>query len=103
MEQERKDQKAYREQTNVRGIDISVGWDRGYDDYTIYFPQIEIGIEGGVPDQVIRISRKPEIAKQVFNFAAKKAEEAKDVYELYRAVEKFSRNLPYDDDEEIVR
>ena len=100
---EQQDRKSYHEQTTVNGIEISVGWDRGYDDYTIYFPQIELSHawenEPGVSDQVIRITRKPEVAKQIFDFAAKKAGEVKNVYDLYREVNKFSRDLPYDDEE----
>lgn len=97
--QEQKDRKAYRGQRIINGIDIRVGWDRGYDDYTIYFPQIELGQEDGPPDQVIRITRRPEVAKQVFDFAVKKSKEINDVNKLYRAVEEFARTLPYDDEE----
>ena len=99
MKPEQQDRKAYLERTNVNGIDISVGWDRGYDDYTIYFPQIELGKEEGIYDQVIRLTRKTEVAKQVFDFATKEAEKTKNVYDLFRSVEKFSRDLPYDDEE----
>lgn len=98
-EQEQKDRKAYRGQRIINGIDIRVGWDRGYDDYTIYFPQIELGEEDSPPDQVIRITRRPEVAKQVFDFAVEKSKEINDVNKLYRAVEKFARTLQYDDEE----
>jgi hypothetical protein len=100
---EQQDNKAYNEQTNVNGIDIDVHWDGGYRDYVIYFPQIDLSHawknEKNVDDQVLRLTRKPEVAKQVFDFAAKKANEVKNVYDLYREVNKFSRDLPYDDED----
>ncbi len=57
----------YFEKTSVNGIDFSVDWDKGYHDYTIYFPQIELGdnaYEQGIFDQVIRISENRETAKK---------------------------------------
>jgi hypothetical protein len=95
--------KSYQEKTTVNGVEISIHWDSRYDDYTIYFPQIEIGWaarERGVDDQVIRISRKREVAKQVFDEALKLAQTESDVYEVYKKVEAFSQPLPYEDEEE---
>lgn len=81
----------------VNGIEISVAWSDMDKDYTIYFPQIEFGeaaSEKGVHDQIIRIGRRPEAAKQVFEYAANLAQTESDVYALYRKVEDFIRNLP---------
>jgi hypothetical protein len=100
---EQKDNKKYEEQTNVNGIDIDVHWDNGYRDFVIYFPQIDLSHawekEKNVSDQVLRLTRKPEVAKQVFDFAVKKAGEVKNVYDLFREVNKFSRDLPDDDED----
>ncbi len=83
----------YHEKTNVNGTEISVGWDGAYDNFTIYFPQIEPGAEKGVPDQVIIISEKPGVAKQVFKYASEVAAEETNVYEIYRKVDVFVRKL----------
>ena len=82
----------------MNGIVISIGWDRGYEDYAIYFPQIELatGREKNVCDQLIRLSTLPEIAKVVFDYAVKHASECSDVYELYKKVEEWKKDLPYD-------
>lgn len=88
--------KSYLEETTINGKVISVGWDEGYNDYTIYFPQINIGDEArekGVYDQVIRISQNPKIAKEVFDFASKLAQTESDIYIIYKKVEEFSRDL----------
>ncbi len=97
---EQQDRKAFVGRETVNGVDIVVKWDEGYDDYVIYLPQIELGKEEGIYDQVIRLTRKPEVAKQVFDFATKEAEKTKNVYDLFRSVEKFSKDLPYDDEED---
>ena len=96
---EQQDRKAFVGRETVNGVEIVVEWDEGYDDYVIYLPQIELGKEEGVHDQVIRLTRKPEVAKQIFDFATKEAEKTKNVYNLFRSVEKFSKDLPYDDEE----
>jgi len=45
---------------------MQVGWDHGYDEYSIYFPQLDFS---NTPDQVIRISDDPEDANKVFEVA----------------------------------
>ena len=94
-----KERKAFSASERVNGVDISVGWDNGYDDYTIYFPQIELSKVEGVDDQVIRITRKPDVAKLVFDYACQLAKKQPDVYKIYKCVEEFSRDLQYDDEE----
>jgi hypothetical protein len=87
----------YLEKTNVNGIDISVGWDRGYSEYTIYFPQIiadEQASKKGVSDQVLRINKDQKNAKKVFDFASQEALNEKDVYKLYLKAEGFIRDMP---------
>jgi hypothetical protein len=93
--------KKYHEATTVNGVDISVGWDNGYNDYTIYFPQIQIDEESsekGVYDQVIRLTRRPEVAKQVFDYAVVQAKLTSDLHEIFKKVEEYSRDLPYDEE-----
>lgn len=95
---------SYHEMAEVNGIDISVGWDQSYGNYTIYFPQIKLGEEvsaRGVHDKDIRLTRRPEVAKQIFDYALKEAESTKNVYDLYLKVEAFARTLPYDTDEDV--
>ncbi len=96
------DPKSYRERMVVNGIEISVGWDRYYNDYTIYFPEItlEEGRKRGVNDQVIRITTLPDVAKQIFDHACKVAKEGNlNVYDVFKQVQEFSRDLPYDESE----
>ena len=93
--------KKYREATTVNGVEISVGWDNGYDDYTIHFPQIQLGEESsekGVYDQVIRLTRRPEVAKQVFDYAVARAQLTSDLHEIFKKVEEYAGDLPYDEE-----
>ena len=87
----------YGDKAMVNGVEISVGWDSGYDDYTIYFPGIEMtsqeAQDKGVFDQVIRISDNPEDAKKVFEYAKKVAEEESNLYNLFKKVEAFVHEL----------
>lgn len=79
----------YHEKCEVNGIKISIGWDSGYEDFTIYFPQInlQVGWENGVSDQVIRISQDEKDAKAIYDFAVQQAATARGVYALYTLVE----------------
>ena len=90
----------FREASTVNGIEISVGWDRGYDEYTIYFPQIDINevSERGVSDQVLGLTGRPEVAKKVYDKAVELAETTPDVYELYKKIDTFSRGLRHEEE-----
>jgi hypothetical protein len=95
-----KERKAFVGRETVNGVKIVVEWDNGYDDYVIYFPQIEIGeaaSEKGIHDQTLRITRKPDVAKVVFDYACQLAKNESDVYKIYKSVEDFSGDLQYDD------
>ena len=78
----------YREKANVNGIHISVGFDPFYGDYTIYFPQIEFGADEDVSDQVLRISENPDEARSFFEMAKNLADEGRDVYEIFKILER---------------
>lgn len=88
----------YHNKETVNGIEISVAWSDMDKDYTIYFPQIDlagaVSEKTRVYDQIIRIGRQPEAAKQIFEYAANLAQTEPDVYTVYRKVEDFIRNLP---------
>lgn len=90
----------FHEASTVNGIQISVSWDHGYGDYTIYLPQIDLSEsrKHGVSDQVLRLTRRPEVAKQVYDKAVELAKTTPDVYELYKLIEIFSRELPSDEE-----
>jgi hypothetical protein len=93
----------FSEKKIVNGIKIKVRWDEGYDDYTVYFPQIMLGEEAekkGVSDQVIRLTHKEKIAKQVFDYAIKLAETETDVYEIYKQVKEHAHALIHEDEEQ---
>lgn len=93
--------KSYHEAATVNGVEISVGWDNGYRDYTIYFPQIQLDKETakkGIYDQVIRITRQPKIAKQVFDYAVARARLTSNPHEIFKKVEEYSRSLEYDEE-----
>jgi hypothetical protein len=71
---------------------MKVGWDRGWNDYVILFPQIDIvneGLKKGVHDQLLEIGTNPEVAKKVFEYAVQLVEKAPDVYSLYQEVKDF--------------
>lgn len=98
-EMENKDTGYYYENTNINGINIIIRWDNGYQGYTIYFPDIKFGGNlvklYGITDQIIRIGKNKETAKEVFDYAC---EEAKHVrsgspYKLYQEVSEFIFNL----------
>jgi hypothetical protein len=91
-------------QETVNGIEISVGWDDSYGDYTIYLPQISLGEEAhdqGIYDQVIRSTRLGSEARKLFKKAKEMANDCKDSYELYLKLEDYCHNeLKYDGDDE---
>ena len=95
------------EKREVNGISMSVGWDRSYEDYTIYFDVSlpEDAPERGVNDTVIRISQRPEAAKQAFEYAAAQAAIESDPVELIKKVEDYAGTLPreLDAEDEIER
>lgn len=97
---ENKLNKSYVGKTTINGVEIIVEWDNDYDDYVVFFPQIDAGKVEGVFDKLIRITRRPEVAKQIFEYTSELAKTEKDVYKIYKQVEDFSRGLPYDEDEE---
>jgi|GEM_PF-5733371 len=79
----------YQEHSDVNGVEMSVGWDDEYKEYTISFPGMELGDEArekGVHDQVVKISQEPELAKEVFAYTEEAAKVDGDVYELYKKV-----------------
>ena len=78
----------YREREVVNDIIISVAFDPYYGDYTIYFPQIELSADEDVSDQVLRISENPDEAKSFFEMAKNLADEGRDMYEIFKILEK---------------
>ncbi len=96
-----KERKNFLAKETVNGVEISVGWDRSYDDYTIYLPQIETGSEEAeekdVSDQVIRMTRLPDAAKLVFDYACLMAKKEPNPYNLYKKLKEFGKTLPYDE------
>ena len=91
----------YHETMTANGVEVVVNW---YDDssksYEIYFPQIKFGVEEasekGVYDQVISVSQRPEVAKQVFDYAVELAQTESNLYDIYKKVEEFAGGLPYE-------
>ncbi|MBT5502665.1 hypothetical protein HN858_03415 [Candidatus Falkowbacteria bacterium] len=89
----------YHEQTEINGIRISIGYDSTYQDYTLYFPQLDPDDKVqaiGISDQVFRIDENPKNAKKVYDFAMKEAETVADVYELYKKAKAFADTLGAD-------
>ena len=88
--------------TEVNGIKVVVEWDNGYGDYVVYLPQIHLpeAHRRGISDQLMRVTRRADVAKQIWDYTIEQAKTAKDVYGLFKKVEAFSRDLPYDYDEE---
>lgn len=94
--------KSFRKSATVNGISISVGWDAGYGDYSIYFPQIDMDAAKnyGVGDQVIRISENPQDAARIFEKAVELAGKkeisgrATNVYRLFKEIERVVTHMP---------
>jgi hypothetical protein len=82
----------YHEKTVVNKITISVGYDGGYRDYTLYFPNIDLMNDEGVYDQVLRISDKEEDAREYFKRAVELAKSGKNVYDIYKELQQQIRN-----------
>lgn len=74
----------------VNGMEIRVGWDTGYRDYTLHFPDIDMAKAApfGISDQVIRISECEQDARKAFAEVCDAAEIVKDVYNLYRVAKR---------------
>lgn len=100
-----KERKAFVGRETVNGVDIVVKWDGSNDGYVIYLPQIEFGkisFDHKYPeihDQVIRVTRKPDVAKLVFDYASQLAKKDPDPYKIFMKVESFARDLHYDEEE----
>lgn len=88
---------AYQERTTVNGIEISVAWDRGYQRYTILFPQIDESSEQAkklrINDQAFQASNDPAVAKKVFDYAVAHAPTCADACEVYDKASKFFRTI----------
>lgn len=81
---------------DVNFIDINVGWDQRHDDIYFYASQMTTGegvIDPGLGDRAIRLTKRPEVAEQVFDYAVKEAESAENVRDFYLKVEAFIRTL----------
>lgn len=77
----------YFEEININGIEFRVSWDEWDNYYTIYFPQLN------PTEQVIRIGKNRETAKQVFDFVCQEAERINDVNELHNKALDFINNV----------
>ena len=73
----------------VNGIEIKVAFYEDSGDYELYLPQVEMGGDDGLPDQVIRISDSAEAAEAVFNEAKRVAPECATPAELYKKMEAY--------------
>lgn len=79
----------YRRRETVNGVEMSVYYDNlSYHEFCLYFPQIEIGKDPDVQDQVIILSQNEDEARMLFDRAVELAEELGDPYEVYKQMEK---------------
>lgn len=86
----------FRAKETINGTTIMCHFDGEYNDYVLYFPQINLGEEAneqGVSDQLFRISEDSSVAKQVYEFAKKLAETDKDIYSIFKKTKEFARTL----------
>lgn len=77
---------AFENSAVVNGTEIDVHFDDEYGDYVLFLPQITLGEESlkkDVPDQLFRISKDPEVAKEIFKKTIEMALEDSDPYRLY--------------------
>ena len=90
-EERAKELMEYHEEAEVNGIKIIVWFDNDYQNYVLLFPQIKTDEE--INDSLFIIDKNPENAKKVYDYAVELAEEEKDVRNLYKKAEEFTRNL----------
>lgn len=91
---EREALKMFTQETEVDGITMDVHWDDGYNEFVLYFPDVDIGsdeaIENGVSDQVIRLDndRSEQAAQSALDYARGYAEKfcKGDVYFLAKHI-----------------
>jgi len=75
-------------------IEINLHFDTGYGDFVLYFPQIKIGQNDQVLDQVFRISDNFEEALTIFNKVILLANAGvHDIYQLYLKGVEFTKKL----------
>ncbi len=91
--QEEIESKSFVANKTINGVETMVHWDDSYKDYVIYFPQVDLGNDQGVYDQVIRLGDSPEDAKKIFEAACGIAETESDVYKVYKKIEMLAREL----------
>jgi len=86
----------YREERKINSAHFVVEWDDGYNEYVIYFPDIDTTDRKEIPDEVIRVSDNAEDAKKVLEKAVELATtdlltwESEDPdKDLYKEINKF--------------
>lgn len=82
----------------INGVQIGVGWDKGYGDYTLYLPQLNPDWARNIDDQVIRLSKLPQEAQKAFEYACTLAEEGKDIEDIYFAVGRLQADFLYEEE-----
>lgn len=80
----------------ILDVRFKIGWDDQYQDYVIYFPQINLeeGAQKGVSDQVCRLTSNRKAAEKIFNYTVNLASQGYDVYQLFKKVEAYAETLP---------
>jgi hypothetical protein len=78
---------SYLENFEINGTEVSVGWDEGYNDYTIYIPQ------ASALEQIVRVGGDIETAKIVFNIACKLVKEGGSLDTIMKKIESIANAL----------
>lgn len=97
---EEKLDESYHEELTVNLFKISVAPDAQNKEFVIYFPQIlndtyTMALRG-VREDFIRINKRPEDAKKVFDYASKLAKSTKDIFYIYGMVKDFVQAIEHE-------
>ncbi len=92
---------------DVNGVQIKLNWvDISSGEYELHFPQIDIS-KHDVPDEVIRVSRNPEIAQCVLDQIKMLIETTgmgpDDIENIYKAAKKYAEIAEYNAPTEMRR
>jgi len=90
-----KEDKSFVGRKTVNGVEIIVEWDKGYKDYVICLPQIELNKVEGVEISLCVLLQNQRLQNKFLSILCNIAETEPDVYKVFKSVEEFSKNLPY--------
>jgi hypothetical protein len=71
--------------------EIVIAFSEDYDCYVVFFPQIQLGKDPKVYDQLIRLGAHKSEAQDTLSFIRENAQKASSIYDLYKMTKEFLR------------